>query len=249
MLGSDEYIGENKTSGANGENGLAAGGPAKHYGADPLTYLDPVLDELAKKWPENRTVNIVCHGHSVPAGYFATPFVNTFQAYPHLLHRMIKERFPFAVANVIVTAIGGETSRTGSERFTRDVLNHRPDVVTVDYALNDRGLPLADVRSYWKRMIEEAAAQNSRVILLTGTLDRSYFYKNGDWDSLRERAQLIRELADEYSVGLADSMQAWIKRIGSDDAELVNLLSHVNHPSLEAHQLVVNELGKFFLPR
>ncbi|MEK5235702.1 hypothetical protein NST99_08380 [Paenibacillus sp. FSL L8-0470] len=32
-----------------------------------------------------RTLNIVCHGHSVPSGYFATPIVDTFHAYPHLL--------------------------------------------------------------------------------------------------------------------------------------------------------------------
>ena len=74
--------------------------------ADYINYLNPVLDEFAKRWPDNKTVNIVCHGHSVPSGYFATPFVNTFESYPHLLHKIVKERFPFAVLNVIVTAIG-----------------------------------------------------------------------------------------------------------------------------------------------
>lgn len=82
-----------------------------------LNYLQPVLDKLALQWPDNETVNLVCHGHSVPSGYFTTPFVNTFDAYPHLLHRMIKERFPFAVVNVIVTAIGGEHVASGAGRF------------------------------------------------------------------------------------------------------------------------------------
>ena len=63
--------------------------------ANKLDYLDEVLCELQKQWPNNRTINIVCHGHSVPSGYFATPFVDTFNSYPHLLHRAIKERFPF----------------------------------------------------------------------------------------------------------------------------------------------------------
>ena len=103
-----------------------------------MDYLAPLLDEMAIKWPNNRIVNIVCHGHSVPAGYFATPYVNTFSAYPHLLHRMVKERFPFSVSNVIVTAIGGETSVKGAERFRKDVLIHKPDLLTIDYGLNDR---------------------------------------------------------------------------------------------------------------
>src|SRR5215468_2820162 len=69
--------------------------------------------EMRKNWPTNRTINIVCHGHSVPAGYAQTPVVDTFNAYPHLLHLGLKERFPTAVINVIVTAIGGETSEGG----------------------------------------------------------------------------------------------------------------------------------------
>ena len=45
--------------------------------ANPATYLAPQIDLLQLKWPKNRAVNIVCHGHSVPAGYFATPVVDT----------------------------------------------------------------------------------------------------------------------------------------------------------------------------
>jgi hypothetical protein len=54
----------------------------------------------------------------------------------------LAERFPHAVINVIVTAIGGENSESGAERFDRDVLSHRPDLVTIDYALNDRAIGL-----------------------------------------------------------------------------------------------------------
>ena len=85
-----------------------------------INYLDDLLNTMAKRWPDNRTVTIVCHGHSVPSGYFATPFVDPFSAYPHLLHRMIKERFPYAVVNVIVTAIGGENAVSGAARDGRN---------------------------------------------------------------------------------------------------------------------------------
>jgi len=47
--------------------------------ADPKVYLSDVKQELEKTWPQNRTVNLVFHGHSVPAGYFLTPHVNTLQ--------------------------------------------------------------------------------------------------------------------------------------------------------------------------
>ena len=62
--------------------------------ADRRVYLREVVNLLLAQWPNNRTVNIVCHGHSVPAGYFATPMVDTFNAYPALLHRISSIVFP-----------------------------------------------------------------------------------------------------------------------------------------------------------
>ena len=59
-----------------------------------MTYLADILALLKKDWPDNRTVNIVCHGHSVPAGYFKTPTVDPMNSYPHLLHARLAERFP-----------------------------------------------------------------------------------------------------------------------------------------------------------
>ena len=53
--------------------------------AEPGTYLADVVAELQKQWPTNRIVNIVCHGHSVPAGYFRTPVLDSLNAYTHLM--------------------------------------------------------------------------------------------------------------------------------------------------------------------
>jgi hypothetical protein len=118
------------------------------------TYLADVSVLFKKQWPTNRTVNIVCHGHSVPAGYFLTPVVDSLNAYPHLLFTGLKARFSFAVVNVIVTAIGGEDSERGAARFEKDVLSHNPDVVCIDYALNDRGLGVERSRRALMSMIK-----------------------------------------------------------------------------------------------
>lgn len=67
----------------------------------------------------------------------------SLRAYPNLLRVALPERFPHAVINLIVTGIGGENSVSGAARFDADVLIHKPGVLFIDYALNDRpiGLP------------------------------------------------------------------------------------------------------------
>jgi lysophospholipase L1-like esterase len=210
--------------------------------------LAPVLNEMALQWPHNRTINIVCHGHSVPAGYFATPFVNSFSSYPHLLHRMIKERFPFAVTNVIVTAIGGENSVSGEKRFEADVLSHRPDVLSIDYALNDRRVGLTASAEAWEKMINKALEQNVKVILCTPTWDNSYYQKNEKWEQLLKHTEQVRALADQYNVGLADSFKAFERHV-FEESDLPKYLSHVNHPTEAGHMLVAEEIAKYFIAR
>lgn len=214
--------------------------------ANPATYLADLVGVLNTHWPANRTVDIVCHGHSVPAGYFATPMIDTFNAYPHLLHRALKHRFPFAAINVIVTAIGGENSESGANRFSRDVLCHRPDVVVIDYGLNDRGIGLEKARACWARMIQEAQEQGARLILLTPTADATQrpSVPPAERQPLQDHAAQIRELAGAHNTGLADSLAAFAEYARTQD--LGDLLSWSNHPNRQGHELVARALLRWF---
>jgi len=212
--------------------------------ADKGIYLADISDLLKAKWPKNRTINVVCHGHSVPAGYFNTPVVDTFNAYPHLLHKELKKHFTHAVINVIVTSIGGETSDRGAKRFEKDVLTHNPDIITIDYALNDRGIGLAKAKLAWASMIEASKAKGIKVILLTPTGDLKSKLDKPD-DPLNQHADQIRQIAKEYNVALADSLQAF-KVYSAGQGQLKDLMSQVNHPNRKGHDLVVKELMQWF---
>jgi len=212
--------------------------------AEPHTYLAGVVAQLSLDWPSNRTVNMVCHGHSVPAGYARTPEVRMLDAYPNLLHEGLCRRFPHAVQNVIVTAIGGEQSEQGAARFERDVLSLRPDVVTIDYALNDRRIGLARAEAAWRKMIEACLVKNIPVILLTPTMDLNAKLDDPN-DPLNQHAAQIRRLAAEYHVGLVDSL-AQFQKYTADGGQLKDLMAQGNHPNRKGHELVAPELLKWF---
>lgn len=209
----------------------------------PDNYLADVVSQLQRQWPTNRTITIVCHGHSVPAGYFKTPVVNTFNAYPHLLHAGLKERFPYAVINVIVTAIGGEDSESGAKRFERDVLPLKPDVLTIDYSLNDRRLGLARAETAWRSMITNALAHQIKVLLLTPTPDLAA--AANPKDELELHAEQVRRLAAENSVGLVDSFAAFQAAVKSGK-RLEEFMAQSNHPNRRGHEIVAAELLRWF---
>ena len=211
---------------------------------DHSDYLSDLKNELLKKWPQNRTVNIVFHGHSVPAGYFKTPHVNTMGAYPSLFLKKLKEIYPYALVNVIVTAIGGENSLNGSIRFEKDVLTHKPDVILIDYALNDRGAGLEKAKEAWSWMIKMAKEQDIPVILLTPSPDQSVDYENPD-NELKKHTDQIIQLAKENQVALVDTYKIF-GFLYSNKEQLSKYMSQVNHPNEQGHELIANEIIEWF---
>jgi acyl-CoA thioesterase-1 len=217
-----------------------------HAQADSATYLHDIKTELVKQWPKNRTINLVFHGHSVPSGYFNTPHVRTLDAYPQQVLKELKALYPYAVINCIITAIGGENSVSGEKRFEQDVLTHRPDVLFIDYALNDRYLvkndSIASLRASYEameKMIKAALKKNSKVILLTPSPDQ------------RENTRLpvfsgqVIALAKKYNIGLADSYGQFTKAV-HEGRPLAALMSQSNHPNEKGHALIAAEIIKWF---
>jgi acyl-CoA thioesterase I len=149
----------------------------------------------------------------------SVPVVDALDAYPNLLHAV---------------------------RFDRDVLALKLDVVTLDYALNDRRIGLERARTNWVTMITQAQTTGARVILLTPTPDLSTKLDDPK-DPLNQHAEQIRKLAAEYQVPLVDSLAA-IKMETARGMALKNLMAQVNHPNAAGHQLVVTELLNGFNP-
>jgi len=207
-------------------------------------YLKPIKEELVKEWPNNRTFNLVFHGHSVPAGYFKTPVVNTMDAYPNQVLGLLKEKYPFSVINVIITTIGGENAQSGQKRFDSDVLCHKPDVLFIGYALNDRGIGLEAAKTAWEKMIVEAQKRGIKIILLTPSPDLSVDLLGPNTD-LELHAKQIRSLAKKYQLGLVDSY-ARFRDIKAAGGNIEDYMSQINHPNEKGHAVIAKEILKYF---
>ena len=207
-------------------------------------YLRDIKTELKKEWPKNRTINLVFHGHPVPAGYFNTPTVKTFESYPYLVLKQLKAIYPFAVINIINTSIGGENSIRGGQRFESDVLINRPDVLFIDYALNDRPMGLDKSKEAWEKVIQKSLDKGIKIILLTPSPDQSENILDPN-ASLEKHARQIRDLSRKFGVGLVDSYEIF-KRIAVSGDTLSKYMAQSNHPNEKGHLLIANEIMKYF---
>lgn len=207
------------------------------------TYLDTLKQQLRVKWPNNRTINFVFHGHSVPTGYTTRGVLDRLNAYPYRTLKKVNDFYPYSVVNIITTSIGGEQSEQGAERFKDEVLIYKLDVLFIDYGLNDRNIGLERAKKAWSTMIEEALEYGTKVILLTPTPDLTEDISSDD-SELAKHSEQIRTLAKTYNVGLIDSY-ALFKNLAETEP-LEGYMSQNNHINQKGHQFVADAIFEYF---
>ena len=104
------------------------------------------IAERNKDYYGKKPVTIVCLGDSVTHGCFEV-FMNRFglidtryrpdRGYAAQLRRRLDALYPAAAVSVLNAGVSGGNAVHGLARLERDVLSHKPDLVIVNFALND----------------------------------------------------------------------------------------------------------------
>ena len=82
-----------------------------------------------------RAVVVAFMGNSITAGQYVDPDLRwTALVSNALLSEYLATSVNFHVLN---RGVSGETTRQGLERFPADVQQHRPDIITLQFGLND----------------------------------------------------------------------------------------------------------------
>jgi arylsulfatase A-like enzyme/lysophospholipase L1-like esterase len=207
-------------------------------------FLSETRTELKKVWPANRSINLVFHGHSVPSGYFKDNVVNLNGSYPAIVLDSLNAKYPYAVINNIRTSIAGENAVKGAARFDQEVLIHKPDVLFIDYALNDRSTLLDVTAQAWESMIVAAKAKGIKVVLLTPTPDLKENILD-DNAPLAKYADMIIGLGEKHNVAVIDNYHLF-KELAYRQDDLSPYMSQNNHPNAKGHKVVAMEILKLF---
>lgn len=192
----------------------------------------------------NGKVTIVFWGDSVTAGGSASTPAKRF---PDLVAAGLREEFKGATVNLVNAGIGGSNIDERLPSLQNDVLSHHPDLVVVEF-VNDMGLSPATIRKDYTQAIRELKASGSEVILTTPhfTMPEMMKIRTLHDRDPRPGVAVLREVAREQNVGLADVSRRW-EHLAVEGTPYVALLYNgINHPDDRGHEIYAKSIEAFF---
>ncbi len=225
----------------------------------------------------HRPAVIVCLGDSVTHGCFEMTTLpdgrweTTFrpqEGYAARLQRKLNALYPAAAPCVMDAGISGDSAKGGLERLERDVLSLNPDLVIVNFGLNDSGNDDVEggLKAYAANMaaiFDRVLAAGAECMLLTPNRMCAYVPASIHNEELRAIAkkcthtqndgiltryvEAAKAEAQARHMPVADAYAKWqaMDRCGVDTTAL--LANDINHPVADMHELFVEAiLDKLF---
>lgn len=182
---------------------------------------------------------IVCFGDSITAGYAVR------RGFPSFLLESLRQRFPDSKIEMINSGISGDTSQDGLSRLDWAVLSYEPDLVTINFGINDcvLGLSLEEFEMNLVVMVRRIrAGPDSEILLLSSQPLESPPYDQRVLDYY----QTVERVAKEMNVGFVDVYGAWMKRVRVGMPLDSLILPGLDHPNEAGYRIIAEELMSLF---
>lgn len=204
--------------------------------------LAPVIEKLKKGEP----VTIVCWGDSVTAcGEASSPGT----CYVGALEMLLRDRFGRKTqVQVINAGIGGTSTPGRLPAFQKEVLEHKPDVVTLEF-VNDMGVPIEQLKQLYADILSRTKAAGAVLVIITPHWTMPEWMglpKSGLGKDTRPAVAFLRQFARENHVPLADASARW-EQLQYEGVPYETLLKNgINHPDDRGHAIFAQELWNLF---
>jgi len=185
-------------------------------------------------------VRVVCFGDSITGVYYHT---GGRRAWCDMLGIALGKAYPKAQIQMVNAGISGHTTSQGLARMDKDVLSHKPELVVVMFGMNDvvRTDPQkfeANLRTIVRRCRESEAA----VVLCTP--NSVYPNPTRPMTRLAQFAQIVRDVAKDMSVPLADCFAAYEDTRREDVTKWQLFMSETIHPGMNGHKFFAEVIAE-----
>jgi lysophospholipase L1-like esterase len=219
--------------------------------------VEPTAEKLLPKTlarlRAGQEVTIISWGDSVTCGGGVGADRSLW--YQYRFQKRLQERFPKANVKLLTAGWGGQSSRGymdapagGTYDFRRDVLDPKPDIVTIEF-VNDAYLNEEQTQTHYTEIMGHLNGIGAEVILITPHFVRP------DWMGLqtlkvdedpRPYVKGLRRFARENGVALADASARWCRLYRQGIPYVTLEANSINHPDVRGMDLFVEALMSVF---
>ena len=189
------------------------------------------LKNLMKRAANGESLVIGFLGGSITQGSLSsTPKT----CYAYLVYEWWKKSFPNAAFSFVNGGIGGTTSHYGGARAWKDVLCYRPDIVTVDFSVND------DANEFF----EETYEGTLRRLLAAPSSPAVVVLNNVFYDTGKNAQDYHNRIADHYGIPHVSIKDIVYPDVESGKIVRADITPDNLHPNDKGHRLVADEICK-----
>ena len=189
------------------------------------------LKNLMKRAANGESLVIGFLGGSITQGSLSsTPKT----CYAYLVYEWWKKSFPNAAFSFVNGGIGGTTSHYGGARAWKDVLCYRPDIVTVDFSVND------DANEFF----EETYEGTLRRLLAAPSSPAVVVLNNVFYDTGKNAQDYHNRIADHYGIPHVSIKDTIYPDVESGKIVRADITPDNLHPNDKGHRLVADEICK-----
>ncbi len=206
----------------------------------PVAEAADDLAKVRKKLETGAPAKVVCFGDSVTGLYYHTGGRRT---YTDMLGIALKQIYPKAEVEMINAGISGHTTENALARIDKDVLSHKPDLVTVMFGLNDMvKVPIGKYEANLRSIAGQIRAAGAGVVFSTPNAVTTT--ENRPVEKLVQYCEVVRRVAAEKNIPLSDSFSEFEKMRKVDPEAWRLTMSDEIHPNMGGHKEIAVQLAE-----
>ncbi len=182
---------------------------------------------------KDNKLNIVFLGGSITEGTGASVI---HKSYVSILSEYLKEFYSEKTLNFYNASASGTGSSFALFRLDRDVLIYNPDLIFVEFAVNDRIYPCFDVSVYMESLVRNMLVKNRKIKIVFLITSTNMSDACGD---------IHKKIAYYYNIPIIDIQDYVWREIGKENFTWEEIAMDSLHPNDYGHKIYAEYIIKF----
>lgn len=198
------------------------------------------LEKAVQKLESGERLNIVALGDSLTYGWMVR------KGYLDFFKELIQEKYPHGECVIHNRGIPGDTAEGGLQRLRHDVIDEDPDLVFIQFGLNDAFSGVSPVRfeHALRTMVSEIRASTEAEILILTSVPVVFDGMDSLVDEIYRRCRIV---AEQEQTALAEVHRFWQKRI-DEGVPFQSLVQFDQvHPTTEGYRYMAEAIIEVFV--